>query len=131
MQVKFFLCSLGLAFGVSVLGSHTPALPQTEVPYWTKAAPLSLARQELYPEVLDGKIYVVGGLLNPNTAFTAQFESYDPTQNRNARRNRLPLSRVNYFPIDQFGQPVVIYDENGDKIQGATTAVVSVLHVHG
>jgi N-acetylneuraminic acid mutarotase len=51
---------------------------QSRQPYWTKAASPGVARQELYPEVLDDKIYVVGGLLSPNTGFSAHFEAYDP-----------------------------------------------------
>lgn len=66
---------------------------QTDTPVWAKAAPPTLARQELYPEVLDGKIYVAGGILNPNTAFTAHFESYDPVKDAWTSLKPLPEAR--------------------------------------
>ena len=66
---------------------------QTNAPVWTKAAPPTLARQELYPEVFDGKIYVVGGLLKPATEFTAHFESYDPVKDAWTSLSPLPEAR--------------------------------------
>jgi N-acetylneuraminic acid mutarotase len=60
---------------------------------WTKAAPAGLARQELYPEVLDGRIYVAGGLLSPNTGYSAHFEAYEPTKDRWTRLATLPQAR--------------------------------------
>ncbi len=66
---------------------------QSQVPYWTKAAPPTVARQELYPAVLNGKIYVVGGLLSPNTGFSAHFESYDPGQNAWTALRPIPEAR--------------------------------------
>lgn len=62
-------------------------------PRWQSAAPAGVARQELYPEVLDGKLYVAGGLLSPNTGYSAHFESYDPAQDRWTRLATLPEAR--------------------------------------
>jgi N-acetylneuraminic acid mutarotase len=64
-----------------------------EATRWERAAPAGLARQELYPEVLDGKIYVAGGLLSPNTGYSAHFEAYDPAQDRWTRLATLPQAR--------------------------------------
>ena len=76
------LISLPLfVFSVMALDSPIFSQPQRQVPYWTKAAPATIARQELYPAVLDGKIYVVGGFLSQNPGFTDYFESYDPVKN--------------------------------------------------
>lgn len=88
-----YLLSLSLSiFSVITLGS--PALSQTQnLPYWTKATPPTVARQELYPEVLKGKIYVVGGLLSPNTGFSAHFESYDPVKDAWTGLRPLPEAR--------------------------------------
>lgn len=69
------------------------ALANATPPRWTTAAPPSLARQELYPEVLNGRIYVAGGLLNPNTGYSAHFESYDPATDRWTRLATLPEAR--------------------------------------
>lgn len=60
---------------------------------WTLAAPAGVARQELYPEVLDNKIYVAGGLLNPNTGYSAHFEVYDPARDVWTRLATLPEAR--------------------------------------
>lgn len=64
-----------------------------QTPRWESAAPAGVARQELYPEVLDGKIYVAGGLLSPATGYSAHVESWDDTQARWTRRATLPEAR--------------------------------------
>jgi len=69
------------------------AAAQDTGPRWTTAAPASLARQELYPEVLDGRIYVAGGLLSPNTGYSAHLEAYDPGTDRWTRLATLPEAR--------------------------------------
>lgn len=69
------------------------AVARADAPRWTTAAAASLARQELYPEVLDGRIYVAGGLLNPNTGYSAHFEAYDPASDRWMRLAPLPEAR--------------------------------------
>jgi Kelch motif len=71
-----------------------PAASQPQAqPRWEKAAPAGVARQEIYPEVLDGKIYVAGGLLSPNTGYSAHFESWDEAQARWTRLATLPEAR--------------------------------------
>lgn len=69
------------------------AQAQASAPQWTTAAAASLARQELYPTVLNSRIYVAGGLLNPNTGYSAHFESYDPAADRWTRLATLPAAR--------------------------------------
>lgn len=39
-------------------------------------------RQQLYPEVVNGRIFVAGGLLNPNTGLSAHLDAYDPATGR-------------------------------------------------
>ena len=89
-----FLLSLSLPI-FSVMAIWLPVLSQTQtkMPYWSKAAPPTVARQELYPEVLNGKIYVVGGVLNPSTEFSAHFESYDPIKDTWTVLRPLPEAR--------------------------------------
>ncbi|OZI47293.1 ring canal Kelch protein [Bordetella genomosp. 5] len=70
-----------------------PAFAQTPAPRWTTAAAPTVARQELYPEVLDGRLYVAGGLLTPNTGYSAHFESYDPATDAWTRLATLPEAR--------------------------------------
>ncbi len=80
----FVLCAAALV---------STASPAQQPPRWELATPAGVARQELYPEVLDGKIYVAGGLLSPNTGYSAHFESWDPAQARWTRLATLPEAR--------------------------------------
>ncbi len=93
LKVTSLTCALAVAAAGILL---QPCVAQAQVaraPYWITAAPASLARQELYPEVLDGKIYVAGGLLSPNTGYSAHFEVYDPKVDRWTRLATLPEAR--------------------------------------
>jgi N-acetylneuraminic acid mutarotase len=54
---------------------------------------MALERQELYPEVVDDRIYVAGGLLNPNTGVSAHFDAYDPVTDAWDRLATLPQAR--------------------------------------
>lgn len=71
---------------------------------WAKAAPMALERQELYPEVVDGKIYVAGGLLNPNTGLSAHFDAYDPATDRWNRLATLPEARHHIMLAEAAGE---------------------------
>lgn len=78
----------------TALAASPQAAPQAPGDtFWTQAAPASVARQELYPAVLDGKIYVAGGLLTPNTGYSAHFEAYDPGSDSWTRLATLPEAR--------------------------------------
>jgi len=80
--------------GAAALQQTSATQAQTlQTPYWTQAAPPSLARQEIYPETLGGKIYVAGGLLSPNTGYSAHFEAYDPLSDAWTRLATLPEAR--------------------------------------
>lgn len=85
--------ALRFATAVAATPLLRPAAAQDNAPRWTSAAPASLARQELYPAVLDGKIYVAGGLLSPNTGYSAHLEAYDPATDRWTRLATLPEAR--------------------------------------
>ncbi|HVK95940.1 MAG TPA: kelch repeat-containing protein [Noviherbaspirillum sp.] len=78
---------------LALLAAHGWAQAAGESPYWTTAASAGVARQEIYPEVLNGKIYVAGGLLSPNTGYTAHFEAYDPAADAWTRLQTLPEAR--------------------------------------
>jgi N-acetylneuraminic acid mutarotase len=78
---------------VAALALCTTAASAQDVMRWERAAPAGVARQELYPEVLDGKIYVAGGLLSPNTGYSAHFEAYDPAADKWMRLATLPQAR--------------------------------------
>lgn len=73
--------------------SAAPDARAQPTPAWSTAAPAGVARQELYPEVLNGRIYVAGGLLSPNTGYSAHFEAYDPAADRWTRLATLPQAR--------------------------------------
>lgn len=84
---------LAVSLAAAALAAAAPQAPAQQMPAWTQAAPAGVARQELYPEVLDGRIYVAGGLLSPNTGYSAHFEAYDPSQDRWTRLATLPMAR--------------------------------------
>jgi N-acetylneuraminic acid mutarotase len=89
MTISHTFTSIGLWTAALVTSvSHAKSLPR-----WEPAAPAGVARQELYPEVLDGKIYVAGGLLSPNTGYSAHFEAWDAAQARWTRLATLPEAR--------------------------------------
>lgn len=81
------------SLAAAALAALAPEVPAQQLPTWTQAAPAGVARQELYPEVLDGRIYVAGGLLSPNTGYSAHFEAYDPARDRWTRLATLPQAR--------------------------------------
>lgn len=54
---------------------------------------MAVPRQELYPEAAGGRIYVAGGLLNPNTGASALFDAYDPGTDTWTQLATLPDAR--------------------------------------
>lgn len=60
---------------------------------WSQAADASLARQEIYPAVLDGRIVVAGGILSQAPGFTDHVEAYDAKANRWTTLAPLPEGR--------------------------------------
>lgn len=60
---------------------------------WSRAADASLARQEIYPAVLNSNVYVAGGVLTPPTGFSAHFEAYDVKSDRWTPLTPLPEAR--------------------------------------
>ena len=74
---------------MSLLAASGAALAQS----WSRVADTSLARQEIYPTVLDGKIYVAGGILGAAPGYTDLFEAYDAQADRWTRLASLPEGR--------------------------------------
>ena len=97
MSSRFPLCVAPFATLAGLLAlaplAWSQGSPAAAVATWTTAAAAGVARQELYPEVLGGKIYVAGGLLSPNTGYSAHFEAYDPETDAWARLATLPQAR--------------------------------------
>lgn len=60
---------------------------------WSRVADASLARQEIYPTVLDDNVYVAGGILGAAPGFTDLFEAYDAQADRWTRLAPLPEAR--------------------------------------
>ena len=69
----------------------TPALAQTDLGQWITRAPLPSARQEMPHAVIDGKIYVVGGIDGGRLA-TNVMEVYDPALDLWSPAKALPVS---------------------------------------
>ena len=91
MQHRHSINAAALVLGAVMSSGFLSAQPAAGG--WRRAAPLAEARQELYPEVLDGKIYVAGGILNPGVRYTASFDVYDPARDRWTRLAPLPEAR--------------------------------------
>ena len=68
-----------------------PALAQTDLGRWITRAPLPTPRQEMPHVVLDGMIYVVGGILESRQA-TNVMEVYDPSRDLWSPAKALPVS---------------------------------------
>lgn len=62
---------------ISAPSSAQQDTPPAPSPRWLRVADAPLARQEIYPAVLDGRIYVAGGVLSEAPGFTARFDAYD------------------------------------------------------
>ena len=60
---------------------------------WSRVADATLARQEIYPAVLDGRIIVAGGVLSQAPGFTDQVEAYDVKLDRWTALAPLPEGR--------------------------------------
>ena len=124
---------LAVSLAAAALAAAPAYAPAQPAATWSKAAPAGLARQELYPEVLNGRIYVAGGLLSPNTGYSAHFEAYDPASDSWTRLATLPQARHHIaltaaggllygmggfsggFPNWQAQREVFVYDPAADR----------------
>jgi N-acetylneuraminic acid mutarotase len=79
---KSILLILVLVLGPAVI---CPAAQDT----WTQRANMPTARNVLSTCVVDGKLYAIGGGLNPTTGSSA-VEEYDPATNKWTKRANLP-----------------------------------------
>jgi len=69
------------------------ATDTTPAARWSRAADASIARQEIYPAVLDGRIVVAGGVLSQSPGFTDLVEAYDVASDRWTALAPLPEAR--------------------------------------
>jgi N-acetylneuraminic acid mutarotase len=104
---KSILLILVLVLGPAVI---CPAAEDT----WTRKADMPTARNVLSTCVVDGKLYAIGGGLNPTTGSWAVAE-YDPATNRWTQRGNLPEATC--------GLSTSVIDGKIYAIGGATSAV--------
>jgi hypothetical protein len=69
------------------------AVDATPTVRWSRAADATVARQEIYPAVLDGRIIVAGGVLSQPPGFTDHVEAYDVKAGRWTTLAPLPAGR--------------------------------------
>ena len=69
------------------------AADQAPAMRWARVADATVARQEIYPAVLDGKIIVAGGVLSQPPGFTDHVEAYDAKADRWTTLAPLPEGR--------------------------------------
>lgn len=89
---------LPLLLGMTLTGSPYQAAAQasaasTPTATWSRVADATVARQEIYPAVLDGRIIVAGGVLSQPPGFTDHVEAYDPKADRWTTLAPLPEGR--------------------------------------
>ncbi|MCD2515938.1 kelch-like protein [Massilia sp. G4R7] len=88
-----------MALNSSLLGALAaasivvPWQAAAQAPHWSRLADAPIARQELYPAVIDGKIVVAGGILSQAPGFTDRVEAYDPKTDRWTTLAPLPEAR--------------------------------------
>ena len=69
------------------------AVDPTPAVRWSRAIDATMARQEIYPAVLDGRIIVAGGILSQAPGFTDHVEAYDVQAGRWTTLAPLPEGR--------------------------------------
>ncbi|MGC6857162.1 Kelch repeat-containing protein [Pseudomonas aeruginosa] len=85
---------LAIALAIGSGGASAQVSPELAGSFrWSQASAASLARQEIYPAVLNGKIYVAGGVLTPPTGYSAHFEVYDAQADRWSELTPIPEAR--------------------------------------
>lgn len=105
MQHSTWLRSTLSALSLAALPACAGIGPMPAEPHWRDAAPMLEARQELYPEVVGGRIYVAGGILNPNTRYSNSFDVYDPARDRWTALRPLPEAR-HHVTLSHVGGPI-------------------------
>jgi N-acetylneuraminic acid mutarotase len=75
----------------------SPPPPSETDPRWSSAAPLPITLQEFHAAVLDGKIYIAGGIGNGNADSDRAYR-YDPEENNWERISDLPGAR-HHMPL--------------------------------
>jgi N-acetylneuraminic acid mutarotase len=83
---------------VALIATHDEVAAQAAVDAtpavrWARAADATVARQEIYPAVLDGRIIVAGGVLSQAPGFTDHVEAYDVKTGHWATLAPLPEGR--------------------------------------
>jgi hypothetical protein len=106
-------------------GPSTTAPATTKVavpPAWRPRAPAPTARQEVASAVLDGRVWVIGGLTSAGAS--AVVESYDPAVDRWATGPSLPIAlhhaaatvyRGEIVVLGGFGEAPSLYAEASDR----------------
>ena len=89
---------LPLLLGMTLMGSSYQAAAQasadsTPTVTWSRVADTTVARQEIYPAVFDGRIIVAGGVLSQSPGFTDHVEAYDAKADRWTTLAPLPEGR--------------------------------------
>jgi N-acetylneuraminic acid mutarotase len=68
------------------VSDHQPTSPLT----WSTKTPIPLAREEVNSAVVDGKLYVFGGLTGLDFKATQRVDVYDPAANKWTTKNDMP-----------------------------------------
>jgi N-acetylneuraminic acid mutarotase len=100
---------MALAAAGTTATAEPPRIPAGQG-VWVTASPMPIYRSEHNAVVLDGKIYVGGGLAGPNQYFTGTtnvFEAYDPATDTWTDLASMP-NRLHHFGIASTGGHVYV-----------------------
>lgn len=97
---------------------------------WSRAADATVARQEIYPAVLDGRIIVAGGVLSQSPGFTDHVEAYDAKAGRWSTLAPLPEGRHHIALAEAGGKIYGIGGFSGAIPDWRAHATVFVYDVH-
>jgi hypothetical protein len=100
----------GTCILIVLLGQSSISLAQDDA--WTKKAPMPTARFWFSCEVVNGKIYAIGGATAADAPTLATVEEYDPVTNTWTTKTDMPTARCNMASAVLDGK---IYIVGGDK----------------
>ena len=114
-MLRFFALAVGVL--AIVVGARA------EAGQWLSRAPLATARQEVGAALLDGRVYVVGGLAGPPLAALASVEVYDPALDAWSTAAALPAPRDHMGVAALAGEVWVVGGFAGDFAARSETFV--------
>ena len=93
---------------------------------WVKKASMHTPRMDSKAEVVDGKIYVIGNLVNGSQDGSGPMEMYDPQKDQWTQEAAMNVRRINFQTVAADGKIYAIggsAGNDGGSIAGVLTSV--------